>query len=54
MVTGSRRVTFSDGRSVEFNSCDELIKRTTYVRQQLAQTSVENRKLARYSKGVQA
>ncbi len=53
VAQGTRRVTFSDGRAVEFSTFEELVRRINYLRQKQGQTAAENRKLAKYSKGVQ-
>lgn len=54
LAKGSRRVTFSDGRAVEFATFEELVKRINYVRQSLGQQAAETRQLAKFSKGVQS
>lgn len=54
VARGSRRVTFSDGRQVEFVSFEELVNRINYIKQQLGQATSERRNVARFTKGVQA
>jgi ribosome modulation factor len=51
---GVKRVTFSDGRTVEFNSFEEITKRITYLRQSLSQQSVDRKIKVKYTKGIQA
>lgn len=54
MLTGERRVTFSDGRTVEFQSAEELGRRIEYVRRELEAETGRQRLLAEFSKGVQS
>lgn len=54
LARGSKRVTFSDGRSVEYNSFEEMTRRINYVRQSLGKQAAETRHLAKFSKGVQS
>ena len=48
----AKRVTFADGRTIEFHSFEELMKRISYVRQQLGQQSVDRKIKVKYTKGV--
>jgi hypothetical protein len=52
LAQGNKSVTFADGRRVDFQSFDELIRRIQYVRQSLGQQDAESRRLAEYTKGV--
>ena len=53
LANGTKRVTFSDGRTVEFHSFDELVQRIEYVRKSLGQDSASRTILSKFSKGVQ-
>lgn len=53
LAQGTSRVTFSDGRTVEFHSFDELTQRIEYVRKQLGQQTASQTILSKFSKGVQ-
>lgn len=47
-----RRVTFSDGRTVEFESDEEMARKIEAVRRDIESESGRTRLLAQYSKGV--
>ena len=53
LAQGATRVTFSDGRTVEFHSFEELSKRIEYVRKALGQEAASQIILTKFSKGVQ-
>lgn len=52
IVAGSRSVTFSDGRRVEFSSLDELVRRWNLIAQALGYEGGRRRMLAEFRKGV--
>lgn len=54
LANGSKSVTFSDGRRVDFQTFEELAKRIQYVRKSLGQALAEKKLLAKYTKGVQS
>lgn len=53
LANGTKRVTFADGRTVEFQSFDELVQRIEYVRRTLGQETASRTILSKFSKGVQ-
>jgi hypothetical protein len=53
MLRGERRVTFADGRSVEFATVAELVQQIDFVARDLANESGHRSTLAEFSKGVQ-
>jgi hypothetical protein len=52
IATGTRQVTFSDGREVEFSSFAELVQRRNFIARQLAEDAGRQRLLTEYEKGV--
>lgn len=48
----SRSVTFSDGRTVQFHSMEEIQKRIEYVRRQIEDTEGRQKLYAKFSKGL--
>jgi hypothetical protein len=53
LAQGVTRVTFADGRTVEYHSYEELTKRIEYVRRQLGQAESSRIIKSTFSKGVQ-
>lgn len=53
LAQGVTRVTFADGRTVEYHTFAELTQRIEYVRKQLGQESASRVILSKFSKGVQ-
>ncbi len=53
LAQGATKVTFADGRSVEYHSFAELTKRLEYVRRQLGQDEASAIIKTTFSKGVQ-
>jgi len=53
LANGTKRVTFADGRTVEFQSFDELVQRIEYVRKMLGQEGASRIIQTKFGKGVQ-
>lgn len=53
LAQGVTRVTFADGRTVEYHTFEELVKRIEYVRAALGQEGASRTILSKFSKGVQ-
>lgn len=53
LLNKARRVTFSDGRSVEFSTVAELVQQIDFVARDLANESGHRSTLAEFSKGVE-
>jgi len=45
LAAGERRVTFADGRSVEYESTDEMLKRIRFIQKNLREQSGKTRRL---------
>jgi hypothetical protein len=53
LAQGVMRVTFSDGRTVEFHTFEELVQRIEYVRKTLGQEGASRIIQTKFGKGVQ-
>lgn len=53
VAQGVTRVTFADGRTVEYHTFEELVKRIEYVRGVLGQEGAARTIVSKFSKGVQ-
>lgn len=53
LAQGVTRVTFADGRMVEYHTFEELTQRIEYVRRAIGQETASRTILSKFSKGVQ-